>query len=76
MTTRNFAINDGDLKYRQLANLIAQLRGDAAQTLTRNVLKDGFSEKYKHMPNEVSMDLFDKFTACNVHKIERQLTKT
>jgi hypothetical protein len=30
MTTRNFAINDGDLKYRQLANLIAQLRVDAA----------------------------------------------
>ena len=41
MTTRNFAINDSDLKYRQLANLIAQLKGDAAGTLTRNALKDG-----------------------------------
>ena len=44
MTTRNFAINDSDLKYRQLANLIAQVKGDAAETLTRNALKDGLGE--------------------------------
>ena len=44
MTTRNFAVNDSDFGYRQSANLIAQPISDAAQTLTRNVLKDGLGE--------------------------------
>ena len=43
-TISNFAVNDIDLKNKKLANLIAQLNSDAAETLTQIVPKDVLGE--------------------------------